>query len=1446
MVDKVALVDIDGCLVQDGKLNMALVERLKSGGYDNIALFTQRSKYMMYYRWMRGESPSESPLFLTPDIVEALAKEGLNVTVSTSVDHCFGAPLAYYDGQLAPFERLYEPLLSAYKPIEGEPPTKQQQVQLIALRKEILAELKAIAATITEDMAKAMAEALIKKIDEKTLKNILTEEKTKRPDLTSEQLANELIDAEKNRLIELLASIKTTNIVSLPEDFDTLINLIAQWSTFHPESKIVQKQELDKRFPTAQIDYFDDAPANIVEIHEADSKNTPTSFVVQGAFIIPLEIYQSKGFTNNSAGRDALKEALAFKNNTFTVQDITGYLSNKNPDVQAFGRQLMAAAEVKAIDVFSEVKKIIVANPEFQQKFKGDDRFTRGLTQDFKSYCMTQKLEVLQAIANGGDTTKLLSRYDASRPEYFYQDYLLQKAKEVIANTPDAHLRFDTQARVLTEVTLTEKDYQAIYENILRARGPGESRAEPTYQQTVERLLCLVKPLSKTTLCNIDIRKDEDLREKFQNWLCTVETPCAAPSTFRTSSVGGFERVNSVDSADHEHERPSTRQSELKTYSDLLLQGDNVAQMGSINALQEEMEMHISLALQVHRKAFEATYKPDSADAVPGMLWDRAREKAITDMTKTVRTTFQDALIASHKNGAIDFVSLNNHLDKARQHLKGNCQDALVKACLFTIPDFQERCREPAIANKISRKAYAATTATPNDYFTSSSTGLSTRIAGSINTAHHKAAGDGHQAMRIIAHSDGSVMMRLPSIPEVDIKYASRLFAWAKAVSVSFQNVALSAANGFLSVANAFLDESKQINPYDQIIGPWQAKLNDTALKIIEAEGELRTKLGGYAGPIILNRETSIPNAFLDNNAPGANRQGLRIEIEIKAIHQVNANRTDGLLVLIQGIPVNQHTQNLGYNTSGVLKEATLMAEMAMLANLREQLPDKVNSQAYEKVIKHYQEFLKKDSFSTNTFFCDSKHGQDAIKELTSLKQQLAASETPPAPSQDLKVMANQALLQVFSHDLHMDKRYGMLIQALSTYGQTTAIAGCKSANERFAEVEGRADLLRQLNLEPCQLPKIKQDMLAALQNFGKDPGKIDALVACMDKCFNEYTLQERSSAAVSLLDQGAASKVGAFKEGSKTFQFFDTNRVENAAVDRLKTKNASAMQAHKSDHAAEIKEKTQAFGRGDDLEAAYTSKIPLGSGVAQLRLDGCNKQIQVLHDLLRYPSRLRGLSEDQLDTVEEIRALIEDPFSAISSEKLLAKVVASGVLDNRSEDTLSKMGIERLDKNDVITSGGQAAADVYELTNPGTFELRVDLEVSRANPALLQGEAEGKFKAFTAADHSSSDVYGGTQFAAGRFENELRSHFDQKALHDPAYVAHRSEALEMVLDQDQKQKLYAKLLPPSGGVSQSLSSVSNENVAKQTMGEKVAMATLKYGTLAAAIATFVLSKAAM
>jgi len=117
---KVAFVDIDGCLLIDGKLNPELVKKLERGGYDEIVLFTQRSMYMQSGQiprtinqiYMENEEQLadakdiKTHMHTTPQVIKALEKVlSREVKLSTSVDSYVGnkQPFGYKD-ELQAFE----------------------------------------------------------------------------------------------------------------------------------------------------------------------------------------------------------------------------------------------------------------------------------------------------------------------------------------------------------------------------------------------------------------------------------------------------------------------------------------------------------------------------------------------------------------------------------------------------------------------------------------------------------------------------------------------------------------------------------------------------------------------------------------------------------------------------------------------------------------------------------------------------------------------------------------------------------------------------------------------------------------------------------------------------------------------------------------------------------------------------------------------------------------------------------------------------------------------------------------------------------------------------------------------------------------------------------------------------------------------------------------------
>lgn len=123
MTKRVALVDIDGCIVHENQLNQALVEQLRE--YDEIILFTQRSIFLQRGQITRKYQMSgvnKDELVNTPDVVKALgAALGKPIRVSTSIDPYYEAsePTRYYEDVLSGFEEQLKSGVSQVK--QGDP-----------------------------------------------------------------------------------------------------------------------------------------------------------------------------------------------------------------------------------------------------------------------------------------------------------------------------------------------------------------------------------------------------------------------------------------------------------------------------------------------------------------------------------------------------------------------------------------------------------------------------------------------------------------------------------------------------------------------------------------------------------------------------------------------------------------------------------------------------------------------------------------------------------------------------------------------------------------------------------------------------------------------------------------------------------------------------------------------------------------------------------------------------------------------------------------------------------------------------------------------------------------------------------------------------------------------------------------------------------------------------
>ncbi|QMT61533.1 hypothetical protein [Legionella sp. PC997] len=254
---KVALVDIDGCLIIEGKLNADLVERLRQGGYDEIILFTQRSKFVQSLSLPR--QLSEDEIKTTNDAVSHLSEAlGKPVKVSTSVDFMFDGPFTYFE-QLKTTEELILNNTSNLAKLRSHQADKRKIEELGGEAESARNKLKEI---------------------EVIRRRLLTDNELAEIEELKKQLENE-ISEEKKVVAEYQSTheeYKTTDVDGYPVNKEQqLINL---------------RETLTQDGSELEEDYFDDNYLNLQELEGLEKK--PNRFVVSKGRIMSFEEVELK------------------------------------------------------------------------------------------------------------------------------------------------------------------------------------------------------------------------------------------------------------------------------------------------------------------------------------------------------------------------------------------------------------------------------------------------------------------------------------------------------------------------------------------------------------------------------------------------------------------------------------------------------------------------------------------------------------------------------------------------------------------------------------------------------------------------------------------------------------------------------------------------------------------------------------------------------------------------------------------------------------------------------------------------------------------------------------------------------------------------------------------------------------------------------------------------
>ncbi|KTC66292.1 Uncharacterised protein (plasmid) [Legionella adelaidensis] len=559
--------------------------------------------------------------------------------------------------------------------------------------------------------------------------------------------------------------------------------------------------------------------------------------------------------------------------------------------------------------------------------------------------------------------------------------------------------------------------------------------------------------------------------------------------------------------------------------------------IGSINAIQQELHFHLSLSLRTWQTFFDEIYPGKFAGKEAEL--EKAYKDTLEHINELVLNEFAKALIKAQKPGeGLDISILNNALDKARESLARSAHDYLFKNILtnthviFSKDDLIKLHQNKSRLKEIAEQ----TTATPNDVIhTSCHQGLATWISGSENTAHHRVKGFDHLPQRqIISHPYKGTTVSTHEAARIQIRTPS--------LDVKDDEVKRDPKPYIADIADK-LDGIKKFYSLD-----YDELLDDPKAFIYN----LHTASNDYIFGLI--------NAG-DRNG---NEQTQGADLILKGSHLYNKKQLDEerdagqtpVFCFVQNLSVSGFGDTLGYTGNPLKQEATLMAEMALIHTLYPFCTPE--QQAEINAAKdNYKKFLNKDE--RGEYFSASIEGQKALEIIRSVKDSWKAE--PELPSEDFFQNAANSLKILIANDLHFSHDYAKLIQTLSIFVEKASIAGCKSGNERAQAINGRVAILDKLFHTPSEDRGIIADLLKQLAMNPNQPQEIATLLK--NSIDNEYNLSglQQAASLISLLDQGAASKV---KAKSPYFYTIDRNHAEEPTMTHLHQNKSDLMQAHK------------------------------------------------------------------------------------------------------------------------------------------------------------------------------------------------------------------------------------------------------------------------------------------
>ncbi len=264
-----------------------------------------------------------------------------------------------------------------------------------------------------------------------------------------------------------------------------------------------------------------------------------------------------------------------------------------------------------------------------------------------------------------------------------------------------------------------------------------------------------------------------------------------------------------------------------------------------------------------------------------------------------------------------------------------------------------------------------------------------------------------------------------------------------------------------IKVQSQFRVPSLTIPKGDNIANDFQDE-NGRNIRPIDAQIRDFIDNQDFSDPIVYNLLTSLP-VGIDSNSQEAAAKKI-----FKAMHVYNANRNNQSenrpLFYVMNLPINQHTHRLRYDGSTSQREALLLADLAMLNTVAQDVRFSVNYEnstlsVHDAINKLYTAYL--DTPNRDEYFSSSPQGRQAIEFFTQFKDHNLA-----LASNDNATLIKKAFLKLYADKykgtaIDDQKEYGSLAQALFLAATNNHnLKGCKSANERFFYIENINNLL--------------------------------------------------------------------------------------------------------------------------------------------------------------------------------------------------------------------------------------------------------------------------------------------------------------------------------------------------------------------------------------------------